>query len=592
MKNIKIRLKLALIGIFVDILIIFSILFSVGSMNQVKDQAMASQEEAIRKDYDDSIKKQVENVISLIDGYRADIEAGIYTEEEGKKLAADKVRQLSYGEDGYFWIDQSDGVNVVLLGGDKEGTNRLDTVDINGFAMVDDFIKNAVKNGSYYSDYWYPKSGETEPSPKRAYTQYYEPFDWVVGTGNYTDHIDNSIKEAEKSEADFVAGKICLFVIICILAVLLMTSVLFWITEGIVRPLNEIEKKLKKMSEGDFTHPMEKGYLSRKDDLGILANAAENMRDEVGGLVKEVQEKSQVITEYMEDVRKDMAALDTEIVDVSSTTEQLSASMEETASMSSEIAENSRQIEQAARNIAERAEESAEKVEGIHKKAQQAKEEAGRSQETVSQRENAIRKNLEDALKDAKVVSEISMLAESIIDITSQTNLLSLNASIEAARAGEAGKGFAVVADEIRNLAEASQENVENIKNVTEQVEHAVGQLAEEARNLLDFIENQVSESFKMFGEIADNYNEDAGEIDLLVTDFSAISQELLASIDTISTGIDGINIATSEGAEGTVNIAGRVGDVAATSEAVRQLLEDTGYAVGHLNASAQKFQL
>lgn len=592
MKNIKVRVKLTMVGLFVDILVIFSILFSIRSMNEVKDQAMSTQEEAIRADYDDSIKKQVENVISLLEGYHADIEAGVYTEEEGKKLAADKVRQLSYGEDGYFWVDQSDGVNVVLLGGDKEGTNRLDTVDINGYAMVDDFIKSAVKNGSYYCDYWYPKSGETEPSPKRAYTQYYEPFDWVVGTGNYTDHIDASIKKAEKAEASFVTGKIALFISVCVAAVLLVTGVLFWIIESIVRPLAAIEQNLKKMSEGDFTHPMDQVHLLRRDDLGILANATETMRSEVGGLVKEVQDKSVVIAEHMKDVQADMASLDTEIVDVSSTTEQLSASMEETASMSSEIAENSKQIEQAARNIAERAQEGAEKVEGIHKKAQQAKKDAGKSQEVVTEREREIRKSLEGALKDAKVVSEISMLAESIIDITSQTNLLSLNASIEAARAGEAGKGFAVVADEIRNLAEASQENVENIKNVTEQVERAVSQLADEAKTLLDFIETQVAGSFKMFEGIADNYNEDAGEIDLLVTDFSAISQELLASIDTISTGIDGINIATNEGAEGTVNIAGRVGNVAATSEAIRQLLDDTGNAVGHLDSSAQKFQL
>lgn len=592
MKNLKVGTKLILVAVFVGILVVFSILFSVWSMEQIKKQALTAQETAIRTDYDDCIQKQVENVISLLEGYHADIEAGIYTEEEGKKLAADKVRQLSYGTEGYFWIDQSDGVNVVLLGGDKEGTNRLDTVDINGFAMVDDFIKGAVKNGRYFSDYWYPKSGETEPSPKRAYTQYYEPFDWVVGTGNYTDNIDTSIKEAEDSVNSFVSGKTRIFVTICVIVSLLLLTLLILIVQSILKPLHAVEKNLKQMSDGDFTHPIESTYLNRQDDFGILANITESMRNDIGTLIKGVQDKSVEITEHMHDVQHDISSLDSEIADISSTTQQLSASMEETATMSSEISESSRQIEEAAKNIAERAQEGAEKVESIHKKAQQAKDDSGKSHDTLTQRKNEIRISLENSLKEAKVVSEISMMAESIIEITSQTNLLSLNASIEAARAGEAGKGFAVVADEIRNLAEASQENMENIKNVTEQVERAVGQLASEAKNLLEFVENQVSDNFRMFEEIANNYNTDAGEIDLLVTDFSAISEELLASINNISMGIDEINTATNEGADDTADIANRVGSAATTSETVRQRLDNTSSAVEHLNSSAQKFRL
>lgn len=201
MKNLKVTTKMSLIGLSILAFILFSIFFSIDNMNAIEKQTIKGEEENIRADYDNNIQNEVELVITLLDSYNADIQAGIYSKEEGMKLAADKIRSLRYGSDGYFWVDQSDGINVVLLGSETEGTNRLDTKDATGFEMVKDFITNAVEKGSYFSNYQYPKEGETEPKPKRAYTQYYEPFDWVVGTGNYIDNIDEQIA-ASKKEAD------------------------------------------------------------------------------------------------------------------------------------------------------------------------------------------------------------------------------------------------------------------------------------------------------------------------------------------------------------------------------------------------------
>ena len=147
MNNMKVRKKMTILAGLMLIFIVISVVFSINSMKQIEKESMRSQEESLRDDYDDSIKWQVQNVISLLESYNEDIKSGIYTEEQGKKIVADRVRKLSYGQDGYFWIDQSDGTNVVLLGGDIEGTNRIDTKDVNGFEMVRDFIEGAVKAG-------------------------------------------------------------------------------------------------------------------------------------------------------------------------------------------------------------------------------------------------------------------------------------------------------------------------------------------------------------------------------------------------------------------------------------------------------------
>lgn len=222
-------------------------------MRAIDKRVLQEEEENIRKDYDDCIKQQVVQVISLLETYQAEIEAGIYTKEEGMKIAADKIRALRYGTEGYFWVDQSDGTNVVLLGNDVEGTNRLNTKDVTGFEMVKDFIQGALTQNGYYCDYQYPKEGGTEPMPKRAYTQYYAPFDWVVGTGNYIDNIDTQIAASKETADAFTSQKIQLFIVISVVSAVFIILYLIAAIFDITKPLKQVGSILRSMSGGDFS---------------------------------------------------------------------------------------------------------------------------------------------------------------------------------------------------------------------------------------------------------------------------------------------------------------------------------------------------
>ena len=94
MKNLSVKLKMTIIGVMIVAFMLFSIQFSVNSMQAIDERILLEEEENIRTDYDNSIRQQVEQVITLLETYQAEIEAGVYTREEGMALAADKVRAL------------------------------------------------------------------------------------------------------------------------------------------------------------------------------------------------------------------------------------------------------------------------------------------------------------------------------------------------------------------------------------------------------------------------------------------------------------------------------------------------------------------
>lgn len=593
MKNLKVRTKLNLILTMVILLVVLASVVSINNMNQVKDKALETIDASSRQSYDDSIKQQVGVVISLLSEINDEYKAGTYTLDEAKKIAADEVRQMRYGDAGYFWIDQSDGTNVVLLGSDTEGTNRMETQDAEGYQMVKEIIRVAVEDGGGYTNYVFPKEGETQPSPKRSYSEYFEPFDWVVGTGNYTDYIDTAIAAQDEEFSGYAVKKAATMIAACVVMLIIVAILIAMISRDITKSLKKIKEQFDIIAGGNFARKMQKPMLKRKDDFGQLANELEKMRESVRSLLAQVKIEAANIDTVVESIDSHVFNLNGEIEDVSATTEQLAASTQETAASAEQIngmTQQIEQIEEAAREIAIRAQDGATEAEEIHQRATQTKDETVANRMKVKQMLSEIRQGLEKALEDAKVVEQIGVLADSILAITGQTNLLALNASIEAARAGEAGKGFAVVAEEIRVLAEQSKDAVANIQAVTENVNHAVRNLTSDSNRLLDFVDTDIVESFNNFEKMADDYNLDAAKINDLVSDFSATSEELVASITNITQAIDGISSASNDSAAGTTNIAQKTVSIASGSAEVMKGAKDAESSAEELRKNVNNF--
>lgn len=254
--------------------------------------------------------------------------------------------------------------------------------------------------------------------------------------------------------------------------------------------------------------------------------------------------------------------LNTDIRNTYKNSENLAAIMKETADTSEDAAATTLDIVGSVQQINERTSQGVSTVEEISGRAQELKSRVTESRQKAQLVFEESKRDLETAIEGSKVVEQISVLSDSIIQITSKTNLLALNANIEAAKAGEAGRGFSVVAEEIRKLAEQSKQVVSKIQSITLQVEQSVSKLAESSDRLLEFMSTDVNNDYDSMLDIAYKYSEDASFINEMVNGFNNTSRELLSTADNVLATIDNVSQNSSDGAYKTAGMKQEMADI------------------------------
>ena len=381
-------------------------------------------------------------------------------------------------------------------------------------------------------------------------------------------------------------------ILVMIISCIIGGIIIYILAQSIALPIKRYVKYTEKLSTGDFTVELNEKDLKRKDEIGLLTNSSKNMQEALSDLIKGINDESKTIDGLVENIYDSMKVLDESVEGVSATTEELAAGVEENAASAEELNASSIEIEQSVKDMASKAKEGHDNAEGISKRATEIKEEVLEAHKRTTEILESTKKELRASIEDSKVVSEIQMLLEAIVDISEQTNLLALNAAIEAARAGDAGKGFAVVAEEIRKLATQSNDTAEEIKKVTQKVTSSVDVLSGQSGNLLDFVENDVREDYSKMIDVANNYNQDAEYIKELTENINDTSENVAFAISEILQTIDQVAEAATEGAMGTTHIAEKVVDVTSQASQIMQNAEETKTSAKELEVSIAKFRI
>ena len=224
--------------------------------------------------------------------------------------------------------------------------------------------------------------------------------------------------------------------------------------------------------------------------------------------------------------------------------ESASSNMKETGALTEAAVNDSAKARAFTQEIAAKAEEKNTSAEEINANAEDIWKNASIKKEKTIDHMALLNQSLERSVKDAEKTEQIDELTEIILNISAQTNLLSLNASIEAARAGEAGRGFAVVASEISSLAASSRDTAAKIRDISSSVNNAVQMLSSDAQNVLDFINTTVINDYDEFSKIGNDYEDTARDFSETLAYFHNKASELNHLLENM--GDDLISINTS----------------------------------------------
>jgi methyl-accepting chemotaxis protein len=566
--SLKYMIMLIVGALVIAIALIYGV-FSAEETQKLSDTSVEKYEAAMESGYRTEIKSQVQSAIALLQGYYDQYKNGDFDSEEAAQNAAkEAIRSMRYRDDGsgYMWIDSTDYTLVMHpILPEQEGDNRKELEDQNGVMIIQEIMKAADDGGGYNSFYFTKADGKTV-APKLAYSEKFEPWNWVVTTGNYVDDMQKEMQTTESGLTKSFHSMMMQLALVSVLLLIAAAVIAVFAGRRIAAPIEAMKQALEQIADGNLRFDIDRKYLNRKDEIGKIAAALERVRSSLNGMVgginslaKQLQQDNQNFSNHFSKAAENMGSINIAVEEIAegatnqaTDTEVVNGKVRDLERVIDKEKDAVTRLEQAISSMMEYSGSAVKNIEQLSE---------------ISEKTNhAITFVNEQTQKTNHSVGDIQQAIGVITSIAEQTSLLSLNASIEAARAGEQGKGFAVVAEEIRKLADESNQSASEIGE-------AVGQLITNSEMSVDKMQ-----------DVSQNVQEQMKRLEETRSAFESLYKEI-QSVEEVS---ENLGVQTGQLAELKTTVADSVNSLASVIEQSAASAQETSASMSVLNENIE----